>query len=215
MKAVVVAPGDGRVIAVGSAGTGVTVKVTAAETDGLCTVWEGRVPPGTVGAGPHLHHGRDEFFYVLEGGVVLRLGHESHRVRAGTFAFIPRETIHGFHNASEKGATLLVFHHPAAFEQLLEEMQALTARHGSSDERAAPAARSSRASARPADLLPVSRSSLCSSPGSRKCTCVSMTPGRTCRPAAFRDLPAFCAERLPMATILPSLTPISARPSPA
>ena len=102
MKAVVVAPGEGRFIAVGSAGTGVTVKVSAAETDGLCTVWEGRVPPGRVGAGPHLHHGRDEFFYVLEGEVVLRVGHESHTARAGTFVFIPRETIHGFHNASEE-----------------------------------------------------------------------------------------------------------------
>jgi mannose-6-phosphate isomerase-like protein (cupin superfamily) len=141
MKAVVVAPGDGRFIAVGSAGTGVTVKVSSAETDGLCTVWEDRVPPGTVGAGPHLHHGRDEFFYVLEGEVVLRVGRESHNAQAGTFVFIPRETIHGFHNGSEKSATLLVFHHPAGFEQFLEEMQKLTVRDGSSDERAALAAR--------------------------------------------------------------------------
>jgi len=141
MKAVVVAPGAGRFIAVGSAGTGVTVKVSASETDGLCTVWEGRVPPGTVGAGPHFHRGRDEFFYVLESEVVLRVGHESHTARAGTFIFIPRETIHGFHNASEKSATLLLFHHPAGFEQFLEEMQELAARHGSSEERAALAAR--------------------------------------------------------------------------
>jgi hypothetical protein len=119
MQAVVVAPGGGRFIAVGSAGTGVTVKVSAAETDGLCTVWEGRVPPGTMGAGPH----------------------ESHTAQAGTFAFIPRETIHGFHNASEESATLLVVHHPAGFEQFLEEMQKLAARHGSSDERAALAVR--------------------------------------------------------------------------
>ena len=141
MNAVVVGPGEGRFIAVGSAGTGVTVKVSAAETDGLCSVWEGRVPPGTVGAGPHLHRGRDEFFYILEGEVVLRIGNESQTARAGTFAFIPRETIHGFHNASEKSATLLVVHHPAGFERFLEEMQKLAARHGSSDERAALAAR--------------------------------------------------------------------------
>jgi quercetin dioxygenase-like cupin family protein len=64
------------------------------------------VLPGTVGAGPHSHHGRDEFFYVLKGEVVLRVGHESHTAQAGTFVFIPRETIHGFHNASEESATL-------------------------------------------------------------------------------------------------------------
>src|SRR3954469_25258850 len=112
MRPVVVAPGDGRFIAVGSSGAGVTVKVSDKETDGLCTVWEGRVPPGTVGAGPHYHRGRDEFFYVLEGEIVLRISDERRTAGAGTFVFIPRETIHGFHNASSESATLLVVHHP-------------------------------------------------------------------------------------------------------
>ena len=141
MRAVVVAPGQGRFIAVGSVGTGVTVKASATETDGLCTVWEGRVPPGAVGAGPHYHRGRDEFFYVLEGEVVLRIGDEKHVARAGTFAFVPRATVHGFHNASSDSATLLVVHHPSGFEQFLEEMQQLAARRGSKEERAALAAR--------------------------------------------------------------------------
>jgi glycine/D-amino acid oxidase-like deaminating enzyme len=35
-----------------------------AETGGLCTVWEGHVGPGAVGAGPHFHRGRDEFFRI-------------------------------------------------------------------------------------------------------------------------------------------------------
>lgn len=141
MKPTIVAPGEGRFIAVGSAGTGVSVKVSEAETGGLCTVWEGRVPPGTVGAGPHLHRGRDEFFYVLEGELVLRIGDAERTGRAGTFAFIPRETIHGFHNASTESATILVMHHPAGFERFLEEMQQLAARGGSKEERAALATR--------------------------------------------------------------------------
>ena len=147
MKAVVVAPGGGRFIAVGSSGAGVTVKASEAETGGLCTVWEGSVPAGTVGAGPHYHHQRDEFFYVLEGELVLRIGEERHTARAGTFAFVPRETIHGFHNASSESATLLVMHHPAGFERFLEEMQQLAARHGSREERTALAGRF--------DLIPV------------------------------------------------------------
>ena len=141
MKAVVVAPGEGRFIAVGSAGTGVTVKASGAETGDLCTVWEGRVPPGTVGAGPHYHRGRDEFFYVLEGELMLRVGDQTHTAGAGTFSFIPRDTIHGFHNASSESATLLVMHHPAGFERFFEEMQQLAARHGGREERAALAAR--------------------------------------------------------------------------
>jgi len=141
VKAVVVGPGEGRFIAVGTAGAGVTVKASAAETDGLCTVWEGRVGPGMVGAGPHYHRERDEFFYILEGELVLQLGEETHVARAGTFAFVPRETIHGFHNASAASATLLVMHHPAGFERYLEEIQHLAARQGSKEERAALAAR--------------------------------------------------------------------------
>jgi mannose-6-phosphate isomerase-like protein (cupin superfamily) len=78
---------------------------------------------GAVGAAPHYHHGRDEFFYVLEGEVVLRVGDESHTARAGTFAFVPRQTIHGFHNPTSESATLLVMHHPAGFESFFEEMQ--------------------------------------------------------------------------------------------
>ncbi len=136
MRAVVVEQGEGRFIAVGLAGTGVTVKVSAAETGGLCTVWEGHVPPGAVGAGPHYHRKRDELFYVLEGELVLRIGDEERTVRSRTFAFVPRGTIHGFHNAGHANATMLVVHHPAGFEQFLEEMQRLAARGGSRAERA-------------------------------------------------------------------------------
>jgi uncharacterized RmlC-like cupin family protein len=141
MKAIVLGPGEGKFIPVGSSGTGVTVKASTAETDGLCTVWEGRVPPGTVGAGPHYHRGRDEFFYVFEGELVLRIGDERRTAPTGTFAFIPRGTIHGFHNESAAGAALLVMHHPAGFDQFLEEMQALAVRQAGRDERAALAAR--------------------------------------------------------------------------
>ena len=141
MKAVVVAPGGGRSIAVGSAGAGVTIKTSGAETDQLCTVWEGRVPAGTVGAGPHYHRETDEFFYVLEGELVLRIGDESHTAGAGTFVFVPRGTIHGFHNATSHSATLLVMHHPSGFERFLEEIQELASRQASREERAALAAR--------------------------------------------------------------------------
>jgi uncharacterized cupin superfamily protein len=141
MKAVVVPPGAGRFIAVGAAGTGVTIKASDAETGGLCSVWEGEVPPGAVGAGPHYHHGIDEFFYVLEGELMIRIGNEHHTAPRGTFAFVPRETIHGFHNASSEAARVLVMHHPAGFERFFDEMGELVARQGTKEERAALAAR--------------------------------------------------------------------------
>jgi len=141
MKAVIVAPGEGRLIAGSSNGAGITLKVSKTETGDLYSIWEGRMDPGTVGAGPHYHRERDEFFYVLEGEVVLRIGEECHVAGAGTFAFVPRETIHGFHNASSERATILVVHHPAGFERYIEEALHLAARNGTSVERAALAAR--------------------------------------------------------------------------
>ena len=52
------------------------------------------------------------------------------------------------------------------------------------------------------------------SPGSRKCTCVSMTPGRMVRPPASMVSPALARERSPMETILPARTPMSRTPTP-
>ena len=126
------------------------VKAAEAETDGLCSVWEGRFPGGMMGAAPHYHRGRDEFFYVLEGELVLRIGDEGQTARAGTFAFIPRGTIHGFHNQSSDSATLLVMHHPAGFEHYFEELQHLASRQGEREAQAELAARF--------DMIPTSTS---------------------------------------------------------
>src|SRR5579872_357751 len=62
---------------------------------------------------------------------------------------------------------------------------------------------------------PASRSSFHSSPGSRKCTCVSMTPGNTTSPAASKVSPAAAVARSPISAIMPSRTPTSAIPRPA
>ena len=131
MHPVVVAPGKGREITFGVVGARVMVKASDAETGGLCSVWEGHVGPGLVGAGPHHHVGRDELFYVLEGELVLRIGDAQSVAPAGTFAFVPRGTVHGFRNESAAGARLLVVHHPSGFERYFDEMQNLMAANAS------------------------------------------------------------------------------------
>jgi quercetin dioxygenase-like cupin family protein len=141
MNAVVVRPGEGHFIAIGSGGAGVTVKTSTEATGGLCTVWEGQVAAGATGAGPHFHRGRDEFFYILDGELVLQIDDATHTVGAGTFVFVPRGVVHGFHNASAASARLLVMHHPAGFERYFEAMQELATSGASREERAALAAR--------------------------------------------------------------------------
>jgi len=46
-----------------------------------------------------------------------------------------------------------------------------------------------------AAFVPCSRSSLCSAPGSRKWTCVSITPGRICRFLQSSTLSAFAPSQ--------------------
>ncbi len=65
-----------------------------------------------------------------------------------------------------------------------------------------------------AAAVPVAMSSLCSSPGSRKCTCVSITPGKTCSPPQSRYCSASTPPRSPNAAMRSSRTPTSVRSTP-
>jgi hypothetical protein len=62
---------------------------------------------------------------------------------------------------------------------------------------------------------PVSRSSFCVKPGSRKCTWVSMTPGRMCKPLQSITSPAEAWLSEPIAAMRPPAIPISRTPSPS
>ncbi|MNV61392.1 hypothetical protein D3C71_1538980 [compost metagenome] len=58
-----------------------------------------------------------------------------------------------------------------------------------------------------AERLPVSTVSLCSNPGSRKCTCISMSPGMSSLPSASMISPASGAASFP--SIKAEITPSS------
>jgi quercetin dioxygenase-like cupin family protein len=53
--------------------------------------------PGKLGPPPH-SHGMDQFFYVLEGTMELRLGQETHVLESGSVAHIPAGTPHKHRN---------------------------------------------------------------------------------------------------------------------
>ena len=53
--------------------------------------------PGKLGPPPHAH-GMDQFFYVLEGTMELRLGQATHRLEPGSVAWIPAGTPHKHRN---------------------------------------------------------------------------------------------------------------------
>jgi quercetin dioxygenase-like cupin family protein len=59
--------------------------------------WDLAPYPGDQ-APPHVHHGSDEAFYVLDGELEVLEGEERRVLAAGELAFIPAGTVHTFAN---------------------------------------------------------------------------------------------------------------------
>ena len=70
--------------------------------------FELQVAAGAPGAPPHTHAHEDEFFYVREGTVTFMTGEETTTIGPGGFVLLPRHSLHGFWNASDEDAILLV-----------------------------------------------------------------------------------------------------------
>lgn len=89
-----------------------SVKADSEATSGAYSFVEAS---GTIGATPHVHHGHDEAYYVVEGRVTFLLGDDPTTVGAGSFILVPRETMHAFRSDGE--ARLLILHSPGGFEE--------------------------------------------------------------------------------------------------
>jgi quercetin dioxygenase-like cupin family protein len=59
-------------------------------------------------APPHVHHGSDEAFYVLDGELEVLEGEERRILVAGELAFIPAGTVHTFANRGSGETRVLV-----------------------------------------------------------------------------------------------------------
>lgn len=59
-------------------------------------------------APPHVHHGSDEAFYVLDGELEVLSGDERRILAAGELAFIPAGTVHTFANRGPADTRILI-----------------------------------------------------------------------------------------------------------
>jgi quercetin dioxygenase-like cupin family protein len=84
------------------------------DTGGSLTVYEILFPPDS-GPPLHVHEREDEAFYVLEGGLSVRMGDEEFEAPAGSFVFQPRGIPHTFRTSSD-GARVLLLVVPSGFE---------------------------------------------------------------------------------------------------
>ncbi|CAN5737229.1 hypothetical protein BH20ACT11_BH20ACT11_04800 [soil metagenome] len=98
-----------------------TIKVREASY----TLLESAAPPGGGGGGmlPHAHHAQEEAVYVLQGEYALVVGGGELRLGPGSFASVPRGTVHASRvTGSEPGRCLVILTPPGPTERFFEEV---------------------------------------------------------------------------------------------
>ena len=100
-----------------------TFVAPGAVTRGVLGLFGWDMPSGSGGAGAHFHRGFSESFYVMSGTVGLYNGQGWTDVSEGGFLYVPPGGIHGFRNASDVPATMLILFAPGiARERYFEEL---------------------------------------------------------------------------------------------
>ena len=96
-----------------------------AESD-TCFSFETLDSPGTF-VPLHIHPDQDEFIYLLEGVMDLRLGEASSQARPGELVRMPRGVPHAYYNNQPMAARALFWVSPSGrLRQLFDQMHDLT-----------------------------------------------------------------------------------------
>jgi quercetin dioxygenase-like cupin family protein len=113
ISAFVCLPGEGKMLVPG----GVVLKASGNQTGSAFEVLELLGPSGPP---PHVHHHREELFYIIQGRFEFTLGTETLEVGTGSLVFVPRGIRHAFlAGPDSKG---LVFVIPGGLEGFFEEL---------------------------------------------------------------------------------------------
>jgi quercetin dioxygenase-like cupin family protein len=114
-------------------GTEVVYKAEGVRPGGGPTILEFHPAPG-FSTGDHVHGSIEEIFYVVEGEVQIRVGDRALRARPGDFVIVPPGVAHGFGNAGQCAAKMLLVISPAGVhESYFEELAKLLAVPGPPD----------------------------------------------------------------------------------
>jgi quercetin dioxygenase-like cupin family protein len=133
MTDLILSPNDGQLVWLG--GLGIQFKLDGTHTQGAFSVVEHPIEPGAF-APPHTHSREDEFSYVLEGTVGVKLGDQEFLVSHGSYIVKPRGIPHAFWNPGPEPARLLEIIAPAGFERHFMQLAALVNKNGPPDEEA-------------------------------------------------------------------------------
>jgi mannose-6-phosphate isomerase-like protein (cupin superfamily) len=108
--------------------------VGADQADGRFSLVEHPMAPRALGSPVHTHSREDEYSYVLEGEVGIKIGDRVLSARPGDLVFKPRGVPHAFWNATDEPARLLEIISPAGFERFFEEIAAVWPQDAEPDE---------------------------------------------------------------------------------
>lgn len=90
----------------------IAFKISSHETSGNFFLFEhSNLLPG--GPPMHLHYDQEEWFYVMEGEVLVQIGEKRIRLRAGDSVLAPRRVPHGFTAVGSTPSKMLVGYSPA------------------------------------------------------------------------------------------------------
>ncbi len=122
LKTLVLGPHDHRMSGpLDLLGQPALMKLTAADTGGAVAVMHLTVPE-LSGPPLHRHSREDEWFYILEGELMIVIDDQRFAAAAGASVFAPRGTAHTFQNFRDEPAQLLIMVTPAGVDQFFEDM---------------------------------------------------------------------------------------------
>ena len=100
-------------------------KVSLKDSNGELLIYDTRREE-KGGPALHLHHNQDEWFYVISGEFVIRVGEDTFNLKPGDSAFAPRKVPHAFAKISDGPAQMLVLFQPAgSMEDFFHQMAKL------------------------------------------------------------------------------------------
>jgi quercetin dioxygenase-like cupin family protein len=97
-------------------GDAVTIKAGAADTNGSYALFEIRTPPGG-GMPRHRQRYDDEAWWVLDGSYTVELNDRALTLHAGSYAYVPRGAVHGYHNHGDTPARMLIVVTPGGIHE--------------------------------------------------------------------------------------------------
>ncbi len=110
-------------------------KVSTKDTDGDMFIFEStRLKEG----GPilHTHYDTDEFWYVLQGEFLIKVGEKTYNAKAGDLVFGPRMVPHTFAKIGQGEAKVIIGHQPAGkMEEYFQKLSEGAAANMTEEER--------------------------------------------------------------------------------